>query len=197
MSQSVQYSYTSSSPSSTSHCPHPESRHLPVPWAVCLVPQWPAVEDVAGHSSDSKQHAITSPLAKVLLLTCWVWSSAAVTDSLAYYYTNRDQLLFPSTATGHIAYQLCQNLHVSISFNKERKIASLPPFQLPTFLLPFTHTSHHSRCLAFHLWPNTLCIITLSHGNICCSMHTVLHCQDNATNNTVGTNLGKDTIFSM
>ena len=78
ISQNVQCSYTSSSPSSTFHCPHLESRHLPVPCAVQSVPQQQAVEDVVAHSSGSKQHGVTSPLAKVLPLTCRVSSSAAV-----------------------------------------------------------------------------------------------------------------------
>ena len=65
-------------PSSTSLYPHPESRHLLVLCVGCSFLQQPVVGDAAGHSSDSKQHGYFFPLAKVLLLTCWAWSSARV-----------------------------------------------------------------------------------------------------------------------
>ena len=85
------------SPSSTSHCPHPEPRHLPVPCPVCSIPQWPAVVGAAGHSWDNKQHGMISPLAKANLLTCWVWSSAIVNGKLV-----------PETIHGKVAMKFLQ-----------------------------------------------------------------------------------------
>lgn len=87
-SQSVQYSYISSSPSSTSHGPHPESMHLLVPPTGCSLPLWPVVEGAGGHNSGSKQHGYAFPLAKALFLICWVWSSATVADSSLYNCTS-------------------------------------------------------------------------------------------------------------
>ena len=87
------------SPFSISLSLYQESIHLLVVCSVYSFHQSPAVEASAGHSWDNKRHDSSSPLAKVHLLTCWVYSSSGEmskavdvdTNVLRHYYAMHTQ----------------------------------------------------------------------------------------------------------
>lgn len=115
----TEHSYTLSSPSSTSPCPHPESRHW-VASACCSYLLWPAVGGTVGRNSNSRQHGSTLSLARAPPLACSASSSAGVNRASSIETENNSLPLAHSVYSAHSVAIICAcwHMHLTVHYLK-------------------------------------------------------------------------------